>query len=85
MKVLRFLLALALVPTFLRAQIVEKLAAKYHAPVVRLQPILDQACNRAPAEYWLWDGIDPDHQGHYLLAEEWLHVVNNFYGSLFSK
>ena len=64
-----------------RAKVVEKLAAKYHAPVVRLQPILDEACKRAPAEYWLWDGIHPDYCGHYLLAQEWIRTVNDFYGS----
>ena len=63
-----------------RAQIVEKLAVKYHAAVVRLQPILDAACKRAPAEYWLWDGIHPNYFAHYLLAQEWLRVVNSFYG-----
>ncbi len=64
-----------------RAQIVEKLAAKYHAPVVRFQPILDAACAKAPAQYWLWDGIHPDYQGHYLLAQEWIRTVNSFYGA----
>jgi lysophospholipase L1-like esterase len=63
-----------------RAQIVETLAAKYHAPVVRFQPILDAACAKAPAQYWLWDGIHPDYQGHYLLAQEWIRTVNSFYG-----
>ena len=33
-----------------RAQIVERLAAKYHTPVVRFQPILDAACAKAPAQ-----------------------------------
>lgn len=63
-----------------RAEIVEKLAAKYHAPVVNLQPILDKACEQTPPEYWLWDGIHPDYQGHYLLAEEWVRKVDSFYG-----
>ena len=63
-----------------RAQIVDRLGAKYHAAVVRLQPVLDAACAHAPAEYWLWDGIHPDYHGHYLLAQEWLRTVNAFYG-----
>ena len=61
-----------------RAQIVERLATKYHAALVRLQPILDAACARAPAQYWLWDGIHPDYQGHYLLAQEWIRTVDAF-------
>jgi phospholipase/lecithinase/hemolysin len=60
---------------------VERLATKYHAPVVRLQPILDAACAHAPAQYWLWDGVHPDYCGHYLLAQEWIRVVNSFYGA----
>lgn len=31
-----------------RAVVVEKLAAKYHAPVVRFQKLLDDACEKAP-------------------------------------
>ena len=68
-----------------RAQIVDRLAAKYHAPVVRLQPVLDAVCQRAPAEDWLWDGIHPDYQGHYLLAQEWLRTVNAFYTGALAK
>jgi lysophospholipase L1-like esterase len=63
-----------------RSQVVERLANKYHAPVVRLQTILDEASKRAPAEYWLWDGIHPDYCAHFLLAEEWIRTVNSFYG-----
>ncbi|MEO8614161.1 MAG: SGNH/GDSL hydrolase family protein [Luteolibacter sp.] len=63
-----------------RAKIVEKLAAKYHAAVVRLQPLLDEACKKTPADYWLWDGIHPNYAGHALLSEEWIRVVNAAYG-----
>ncbi len=54
---------------------VEKLAAKYHAPVVHFQKVFDDACKRAPAETWIWDGIHPLPAGHQLMADEWVRVV----------
>ncbi len=58
-----------------RQAIVEKLAAKYHAPVVHFQKIFDDACRKAPAEYWIWDGVHPTYSGHQLMADEWVRVV----------
>jgi lysophospholipase L1-like esterase len=54
---------------------VEKLAAKYHAPVVHFQKVFDEACRKAPAEYWIWDGVHPTYSGHQLMADEWVRVV----------
>ena len=62
-----------------RARIVEKLAAKYRAPFVRFQKVFDGARRRAPAEYWLYDGIHPTHPGHQLMADEWIRAVAAFY------
>jgi lysophospholipase L1-like esterase len=56
--------------------IVEKLAAKYHAPVVHYQKAFDEAVKRAPAEYWIWDGVHPTYAGHQLMADEWVRTVN---------
>ena len=58
-----------------RQKIVAKLAEKYHATLVELQPVLDEALKQAPAEYWIWDGIHPTYAGHQLLAEAWVRVV----------
>lgn len=55
--------------------VVEKLAAKYHAPVVHFQKVMDEACKRAPASTWMWDGIHPLPAGHQLMADEWVRVV----------
>lgn len=38
---------------------VARLAAKYKAVLVPVQSVFDDACKRAPAEYWIWDGIHP--------------------------
>jgi lysophospholipase L1-like esterase len=64
-----------------RCKAVEALAAKYHAPVVNFQKVFDEACKRAPASYWIWDGIHPTYAGHELMADEWLRVVTAFYAA----
>ena len=58
-----------------RQAIVAKLAAKYHAALVRYQRAFDAACDRAPADYWIWDGIHPTYSGQQILADEWLRAV----------
>lgn len=58
-----------------RQAIVKKLATKYHAVFVPLQEVFDDACRRAPAEYWIWDGVHPTYAGHQLLADRWERVV----------
>jgi lysophospholipase L1-like esterase len=68
-----------------RARIVERLATKYHAPVVHLQKAFDDACRRAPADYWIWDGVHPTYSGHQIVADEWVRTVNTFYSSPFSR
>lgn len=61
----------------LRAQkIVKKLALNYDAVFVELQkPFLD-ACKKAPADYWIWDGIHPMPAGHELIARQWINEVS---------
>ena len=58
-----------------RQEVVERLAAKYHLPVVRYQPAFDAACKRAPADHWCWDGVHPHYAGHALMADEWLKTI----------
>jgi lysophospholipase L1-like esterase len=60
-------------------QAVERLAAKHHAPLVRYQRLFDDACLRAPASYWVWDGVHPTYAGHGLMAAEWMKTVDAFY------
>ena len=56
-------------------QIVADLAAKHRLPVVHFQKVFDAACQRASAEYWLFDGVHPDWAGHQLMADEWVRTV----------
>ncbi|MFN2475707.1 MAG: SGNH/GDSL hydrolase family protein [Chthoniobacterales bacterium] len=61
-----------------RGRIVGRLAAKYGAAFVRFQQIFDEACKRAPAEYWSRDGVHPTAFGHQIMAEEWIRAVSEF-------
>ncbi len=58
-----------------RQQIVENIALDYKAVLVRLQDVFNAACSKAPAEYWIWDGIHPTVAGHELIAREWIGQV----------
>ena len=62
-----------------RQEIVVKLAAKYHAPVAHFQKVFDDACQRAPADYWIWDGVHPTYSGHQLMADEWVRALDEFW------
>lgn len=55
--------------------VVAKLGVKYKAPVVKLQRVFDEASKRAPADYWVYDGVHPTFTGHQLIADEWVRVA----------
>lgn len=58
-----------------RQDAVARLAEKYKLPLVRFQKAYDDACLRAPADHWSWDGVHPHYAGHGLMADEWLRTV----------
>ncbi len=58
-----------------RIAIVNKLGEKYQAAVAHYQRIFDDAVDRAPADYWIWDGVHPTYSGHQLMAEEWVRAA----------
>ena len=58
-----------------RQKIVQKLASKYNAVYVGFQDVFDKACERAPFDYWIWDGVHPTVAGHELMAREWIRQV----------
>ena len=62
-----------------RQEIVAKLAKKYGAAHVKLQPVMDEAAKRAPADYWVWDNVHPTYRGHQLMADEWEREVGAFF------
>lgn len=58
-----------------RQAIVATLANEFNAVLVDSQKVMDGACKRAPADYWMWDGIHPTVAGHELLAREWIRAT----------
>ena len=62
-----------------RQVIVARLARQFGAALVRFQQVFDTACQRAPAEYWIWDGVHPTYAGHQLMADDWIRTVNEFW------
>lgn len=58
-----------------RQEIVKRLSAEHNAIFVEFQAAFNKALSRAPAEYWIWDGIHPMPAGHELMAIEWLQQV----------
>ncbi|HEX8915723.1 MAG TPA: SGNH/GDSL hydrolase family protein [Humisphaera sp.] len=58
-----------------RQAIVERLAKKHNAALVRFQRAFDEAAKRAPADYWIWDGVHPTYSGHQVMADEWERAV----------
>jgi len=61
--------------TSARQQSAKKLAGEFDAIFIPLQDVFNQALNKAPANYWIWDGIHPMPGGHELIAREWLTQV----------
>jgi lysophospholipase L1-like esterase len=58
-----------------RQQIVKQLSNEFNTIFVGFQDAFNKALSRAPAEYWIWDGVHPMPAGHELMAREWLHAV----------
>lgn len=42
---------------------------------IPLQKMFDELCSRAEASYWIWDGVHPTENGHWMLAKAWLGFV----------
>lgn len=54
---------------------VRELAERYQATYVPLQQLLNEACDRSEASFWLYDGVHPTAAGHQLIADQWLSIV----------
>ncbi len=55
-----------------RIDVVERLAKRYNIPFVDMQTMFDQACEKAPAEFWTGDAVHPTPAGHELIKRAWL-------------
>ena len=58
------------------AKIAKKLAEKHNLKFISLQDKFDKACEKAPANYWLSDGVHPTAKGHELIKREWIKAFN---------
>jgi lysophospholipase L1-like esterase len=56
--------------------VVKKLAKDFEAVFLPYQQIFSEACKKAPAAYWIWDGIHPTVPGHELMARAWIKNVS---------
>jgi lysophospholipase L1-like esterase len=55
-----------------RQEVVKEMAAKFNTVYIPLQSLFLLACKKAPADYWIWDGMHPMPAGHQLIAQEWI-------------
>lgn len=62
--------------TMERADCIQKLAKEYNTALVNFPQVLERAIKKAPAEYWIWDGIHPTVPFHTLMAREWIKEVS---------
>lgn len=58
-----------------RAAMVRSLAEEFAAAFVPLQDRFEAACEAAPPEHWLFDGIHPQAAGQWLIAQAWLEAA----------
>jgi lysophospholipase L1-like esterase len=58
-----------------RQAIAKKLADEFNAIFIEFQKPFEDACKKAPAEYWIWDGVHPMPAGHELMARIWIKKV----------
>ena len=58
----------------LRQQAAKRVADSFGLAYVPLQAMFDEACTKAPADYWLEDGVHPTPAGHELIKQKWLEA-----------
>lgn len=68
--------------TLERAEIVRRIAADFDAVLIDYPTMFEEAQQRAPIDYWIWDGVHPTVFGHELMAREWIKQVSNRLGFL---
>lgn len=59
-----------------------RLSTEFKTIFVPLQQVFENAVKRAPANYWIWDGIHPTCAGHELITKTWLKQVSSKFRGL---
>ncbi|XOV94625.1 MAG: SGNH/GDSL hydrolase family protein [Bacteroidota bacterium] len=57
----------------------KRVADKHQAAWIPYQQIFDEACEKAPFDYWGPDGVHPSFAGCQLMAQSWLKQLKNLY------
>jgi lysophospholipase L1-like esterase len=65
-----------------RQKAIAALAIEFKAIHIQFQKVFNSALSKAPAEYWIWDGVHPMPAGHELMAREWIHQVGKIVKSI---
>ena len=55
-----------------KAAAAKRIAEKYDLPLIELQPAFDEACQKAPADHWVLDGVHPTPCGHEIIKRLWI-------------
>ena len=55
-----------------KAAVAKRIAEKHGLKFIPLQEKLEEACKKAPASWWLYDGVHPAPAGHELIKNEWI-------------
>ena len=58
-----------------RQAAVRKLASEFDAVLIDYPAVFDKAIQKAPIDYWIWDGVHPTVFAHELMAREWMKQV----------
>jgi lysophospholipase L1-like esterase len=58
-----------------RQEVAQLIAKEFDAVYIPLQDIFNEALEKAPAGFWIWDGIHPMPAGHEMIAREWIKQV----------
>jgi lysophospholipase L1-like esterase len=64
-------------PTLERTEVIRQIAADFNAVLVDYPRVFKEAQQRAPIDYWIWDGVHPTAFGHELMAREWIKQVSD--------
>ena len=59
-----------------KAEVTERIAARYGLPCIQLQPAFDAACKKAAPTHWAADGVHPTPAGHELIKRLWLETFS---------
>lgn len=59
------------------AEAAKRIAEKFSLPFVDLQAKFDEACKKAPENYWTIDGVHPTSMGHEIIKRAWIDTFNN--------